>query len=219
MATIHERLTGHRMAILDAAMATVCVMIIAIAIIFPFINDPAKLAEGELTSKNPMRIEMIWHEDSVVDMDLWYRGPSGVSVGYNSREGKHAALLRDDLATNEDTADINYEVIYVRSLEPGEHVVNVEWYQHWDYKVDPEIEVHIIISYRVDQTGEKSGYRRIHDQHHKVRMGEEKNIVVFEVDENKEFVDASIHYEEGLSISRSQKDDIDNSYSGGQYPL
>lgn len=73
------------------------------------------------------------------DVDLWVRDPDGDSVYFNSKDGNGLHLERDDLGDRNDVIKNSFgddvtgltedkEYAYIRSILPGEYVVNVHLY-------------------------------------------------------------------------------------------
>jgi hypothetical protein len=85
-------------------------------------------------------ITMDWPEHINSDIDLWVLNPNSQATGYSQKENGPVALERDDLGNNTDTfvlqstgetirIEENHEIITVRTIMPGEFVVNVFYYQ------------------------------------------------------------------------------------------
>ena len=85
--------------------------------------------EAEAKSPGMVTGEIVWPEGMNVDIDLWFRGPDGVAVGYNNLGGPIANLLRDDLGRPWDLLPINYEIIATRGMPPGEYQFNVHYFR------------------------------------------------------------------------------------------
>ena len=75
------------------------------------------------------------------DLDLWVQGPSGESVWFRNREADLMHLDRDDRGNSNNTIMINgrkvvnplrQEVVTIRSIVPGEYVVNAHYYETKD---------------------------------------------------------------------------------------
>ncbi len=101
------------------------------AVVFLLPHRPQEAAKAEAEDKSPGMVtgEIVWPEGMNVDVDLWFRGPDGVAVGYNNLGGPMANLLRDDLGNVWDLLPINHEIIATRGMPPGEYQFNVHYYR------------------------------------------------------------------------------------------
>lgn len=88
----------------------------------------AKKQTEEHTAPGNVIVEIHWPTDLPVDVDLWVQAPRELPVGFWNLGGHTFNLLRDDLGTEGDATDENYEVSYSRGIPPGEYVVNVHMY-------------------------------------------------------------------------------------------
>ena len=75
------------------------------------------------------------------DIDLWVQGPSGESAWFRNREVDLMYLDRDDRGNSNNTIMVNgrkvinplrQEVVTIRSIVPGEYVVNAHYYETKD---------------------------------------------------------------------------------------
>lgn len=116
-------------------------MIIALASMFMLALAVAQMRPPKEEAKGPdrkaeMLIQMTWPDTNLDDIDLWLLLPTRQVVSFRVREADNASLDRDDLGTVNDTyTDINgkqivvranHETIALRSLSPGQYVVNVQ---------------------------------------------------------------------------------------------
>ncbi len=88
----------------------------------------AKKQTEEHTAPGNVIVEIHWPANLPVDVDLWVQAPRELPVGFWNLGGHTFNLLRDDLGTEGDATDENYEVSYSRGIPPGEYVVNVHMY-------------------------------------------------------------------------------------------
>jgi len=104
-------------------------------IAFWLINPIAE--EAIVDPKTQIIMTIDWPKKSIVDIDIWVKGPDGTVVSYQSKDGKYMVLERDDLGRRNDTIVINGETIVIeRNMEtliinkaiPGEYVVNIHNY-------------------------------------------------------------------------------------------
>jgi uncharacterized protein YfaP (DUF2135 family) len=82
-------------------------------------------------------VECLWDKESIVDIDLYVRGPDGTLTYFGNKDGSYMFLERDDLGKSNDTYIINgetievkrnYEMITMSQLPAGEYVINVHYY-------------------------------------------------------------------------------------------
>ena len=117
---------GTQTAFRDVTLSFALVM----AVVFLLPHLP-KQAERERDTRNPGAVtgQITWPDGMAVDVDLWFRGPDGVAVGYNNLGGPIANLLRDDLGSVWDFLRINHEIIATRGAPPGEYQFNIYYFR------------------------------------------------------------------------------------------
>ena len=114
-----------------------------IAFVFCFIiallaMNPKALKSGDIPAKAEFIITLSWPDLNPNDLDLWVQGPSGESVWFRNREADLMHLDRDDRGNSNNTIMVNgnkvinplrQEVVTIRSIVPGEYVVNAHYYE------------------------------------------------------------------------------------------
>jgi len=102
---------------------------------FLLINPIAK--SGVIDPPVLMILEMLWDNDSTLDMDFYVRGPTGKIIYYGNKEGNYMNLERDDLGGHNDTYELNGETIKIRrnyetisfsQMPVGEYALTVHYY-------------------------------------------------------------------------------------------
>ena len=105
-------------------------------IAFVLISDPTK--SGKIDSKAEVLITVRWPDRHPDDVDTLVEGPQGNLVWYHNRDSGLMHLDRDDRGLFADrivldgvevSNPINQETVTLRSLQPGEYVVNLLHYQ------------------------------------------------------------------------------------------
>ena len=105
-------------------------------IAFVLISDPTQT--GKIDSKAEVLITVRWPDRHPDDVDTLVEGPQGNLVWYHNRDSGLMHLDRDDRGLFADrivldgvevSNPINQETVTVRSLQPGEYVVNLLHYQ------------------------------------------------------------------------------------------
>ncbi|MBI2993365.1 MAG: hypothetical protein HYY48_04215 [Gammaproteobacteria bacterium] len=123
-----------------------------------FMNPMAK--KGIIDPKAEYLITVTWPDNNPDDIDAWVEDPDGNLVWFRSRDAGLVHLDRDDRGLINDTLDINgrvvqnplnQEVVTIRSIIPGEYIVNVHYYASATHqpvpvtvrvdKVNPSLEV------------------------------------------------------------------------------
>ena len=114
-----------------------------IAFVFCFIiallaMNPKALKAGDIPSKAEYIITVSWPDMNPNDIDTWVQGPAGDLVWFRAREAGLMHLDRDDRGLANDTIvvngkqiinPLNTEVVTIRGIEPGEFIVNVQYYE------------------------------------------------------------------------------------------
>jgi hypothetical protein len=117
-----------------------------IAFVFCFIiallaMNPKATKSGDIPAKAEFIITLSWPDMDPNDIDLWVQGPSGDIVWFRNREADLMHLDRDDRGNASNTIMVNgkkvvnplrQEVVTIRSIVPGEYVVNASYYDTKD---------------------------------------------------------------------------------------
>ena len=96
--------------------------------------------EANIQAKAEFMVIMEWDPDSSYDIDLWMKDPTGTIVGFPNKDAGWLHLDRDDLGKTNDTilmangepkvVHLNREIMTVRGIMQGEHIVNVHFYSN-----------------------------------------------------------------------------------------
>ncbi len=178
----------------DMLFLLVLGLVVLIFLISFLIGPPAK--HGQTAQVAEIVIEAIWPTGTKYDVDLWTMGPDGVPVGW----GVHTTtgslnLERDDRGKREDAAELNYEMISVRTREPGEYTVNVHMFHNFG---DPlPVPVFVKVTGKHDLGEIFSGQVMLE------RLRQELTVVRFKLDEHGMLIDGSLNnaYKEVLPVS------------------
>ena len=111
----------------DVLMLALIGFVAMVIVILPHISE-SKQKDDEHRSPGNIVVEIHWPDDLPVDVDLWVQGPNDVPVGFFNQNSELFNLLRDDLGTEGDATELNYEVSYSRGIKAGEYIVNVHMY-------------------------------------------------------------------------------------------
>ncbi|MCZ6552926.1 MAG: hypothetical protein O7A67_03905 [SAR324 cluster bacterium] len=178
----------------DMLFLMVLGLVVLIFLISFLIGPPAK--HGQTAQVAEIVIEAIWPTGTKYDVDLWTMGPDGIPVGW----GVHTTtgslnLERDDRGKREDAAELNYEMISVRTREPGEYTVNVHMFHNFG---DPlPVPVFVKVTGKHDLGEIYSGQVMLE------RLRQELTVVRFKLDEHGMLIDGSLNnaYKEVLPVS------------------
>ena len=93
---------------------------------------------GAVDAKAEFLITLTWPDGRKDDVDLYVEDPAGNLVWFREREAGLMHLDRDDLGLRNDLLEVggqqvinplNQEVVSIRGIVPGEHVVNLHLYR------------------------------------------------------------------------------------------
>ena len=129
----------------DVVLLALIGFVAMVVILLPHIN-PAKKESKSHRPPGNIIVEMHWPSQLAVDVDLWVKAPREFPVGYWNQGGPTFNLLRDDLGTEGDATDENYEITYSRGIPAGEYIVNVHMYG--PLKAGVTVPVNVVVSVR-----------------------------------------------------------------------
>jgi len=194
----------NRIAIFDVALMTFFIMLIALAILFPFLSEQSKKTNDNIIdTKSTMMVELFW-PDGQIDVDLWILGPADkFPVGYSSQNGSQFDLLRDDLGLPTDVSNINYELATSKANLPGEYIINVKLYNIALRDRDKlPFKVNVVITMLNKENDHDSSSKQIFSKETTFTfVKEEQNIVIFSLDEEGHFLKDSIYTNPRKSIA------------------
>ena len=109
--------------------ATVDTLSCLLLVVLAAINPPLDPARAALETYGRYAVVLTWPAGDN-DVDTWYASPDGRRVWFNDSRSTVAHLEQDDLGTRSDTDPkaVNRERVVIRSILPGEHIVNVHAY-------------------------------------------------------------------------------------------
>ncbi len=129
----------------DVVLLALIGFVAMVIILLPHITQAKKETDRHKAPGNVI-VEMHWPSSQPVDVDLWVMAPNEYPVGYWNSGGPTFNLLRDDLGSEGDATDENYEITYSRGIVRGEYIVNA----HMDGPLKPgvTVPVNIVVSVR-----------------------------------------------------------------------
>jgi hypothetical protein len=183
-----------------AALWFMAFMLYSLLSVSPEKKEEAKKEEAQ--SFGDMTIFISWPDKVDLDIDLWVKcPPDDKPVGYSNRAGKTCNLQRDDFGKDNDSTDLNFELVSTRGLPAGEYIVNIHYFSNRHGIVGvPEIPVKVVISTKVQSVNKDTvGMREIITRTATLRVEkEELTVVRFVIREDGELDKESINdfYEE-----------------------
>lgn len=137
-------------------------------IAFLLINPIAD--EGKIDPKSEFLIILTWPDNSIMDIDLWVKGPTDNDVvSFKRKDANWMVLERDDLGISNDFVMVdgvptkirrNIETLSINAIAAGEYVVNVHHYnttkkihENEIYPVPVQVEIIKLNPYKVVYTG------------------------------------------------------------------
>jgi hypothetical protein len=158
-------------------------------LLLPHIHKPGKEADGSSDPPGNVIIEARWEDKLRTDVDLWVQAPGDVPVGYSNKSGLIFNLLRDDLGSQADPTEINFETSFSRGIPPGEYTVNVHLFRNLE-SVYP-INVRVVARVKADKD---AGARPIASTNVRLdREGQEITAFRFRLTEAGEILPGSIN--------------------------
>lgn len=168
--------------------------IIVIFIILLFhVNPVGKDEEEKVKQPGRMSIEAYWDNDKDIDIDLWVKHQNHASVGYPRRDGEIMNLVRDDLGYANDPAKINFENVFVRTLEPGEYIINLHMYNNKGNVFPLKAGVHVRIELGNIQDTAIYRSKKLDKVITFNAPNEEITVMRFIIDKYGNFVEGSLH--------------------------
>lgn len=138
-------------------------------------------------SASSVNIELWWNQDKA-DIDLSTLAPGAkIPVFYNHKSEGSLALLRDDLGSTVTVHSHAYERIEDSGIEPGEYVVNAQFFGNHGGPLNVDLE--LVITTKTD-----AGIVEIIRTTGKlIAVGQEVTLVRFQLDKDGQLVPGSIN--------------------------
>ena len=170
----------------DVILLALIGFVAMVIMLLPHISPKKKETEDHKAPGNVI-VEMHWPSEMTYDVDLWVKAPNEVPVGFWNQGAKIFNLLRDDLGTEGDATDENYEVSYSRGISPGEYVVNVHMYGNLGKGKSVPVKIVVSVKRPLEET------RQILETTVQlVRHNQEETAFRFRLDNDAELVPGSV---------------------------
>ncbi len=111
----------------DVILLALIGFVAIVVILLPHVVPAKKQTEDQKAPGNVI-VEIHWPSNMPVDVDLWVQAPNEFPVGFWNMGGQTFNLLRDDLGSEGDATEENFEITYSRGIPSGEYIVNVHMY-------------------------------------------------------------------------------------------
>lgn len=185
----------------DMTTLALLVFLMIFVILLVFINDnKTKKSEGDVVAPGNLIYELSWPNTLNADIDTWILTPDEtIPVGYSSRNGINANLLRDDLGTTGDLTNTNIEQVFVRNLKPGRYIINAHYYNFYQANNKDPIPLHLIVKLIKDNNVQvlfevKKEVARIKD---------EVTMAIFNLDDELNYMQSSLNTDIGITLRGS----------------
>jgi hypothetical protein len=173
----------------DVILLALAGFVFITVLLLPHINPKAKQGEGALDPPGNVIVELRWDDKLRTDVDLWVQAPGDVPVGYSNKSGLIFNLLRDDLGSQADPTEVNFETSFSRGIPPGEYTVNVHLFRNLENTYP--INVRVVVRVKTDN---ESGARPIAATTVRLdREGQELTAFRFRLTEKGELVPNSMN--------------------------
>jgi len=111
----------------DVILLALIGFVAMVIIMLPHIK-PTEVETQDHKAPGNVIVELHWPSNQPFDVDLWVKAPREAPIGFWNMGGETFNLLRDDLGSEADVTNENYEISYSRGIPAGEYIVNVHQY-------------------------------------------------------------------------------------------
>ena len=129
----------------DVILLALIGFVAMVILLLPHIK-PTEVETQDHKAPGNVIVELHWPSTMPYDIDLWVKAPRQAPVGFWNMGGETFNLLRDDLGSEADATDENYEISYSRGIPAGEYIVNV--HQYGPLPADTVVKVSVVVSVR-----------------------------------------------------------------------
>ncbi len=159
--------------------------LVVVIFLLTFLINPVQKPD-EVPLRTQILIEATWPSGTAYDIDVWGMGPDGVPVGWGIYEaGPSLNLERDDRGKINDTSELNYEWMSIRTRDQGEYTVNIHLYNEYGEALPVPVKVRV--------TG-KGDLGEIYNEEILLnRRKQEVTVVRFTLDEGGSLIEDSVH--------------------------
>lgn len=112
----------------DVILLALVGFVAMVIMLLPHLHKEKEQASEDHRAPGNVIVEIHWPNDLDADVDLWVQGPESTPVGFWNQGNELFNLLRDDLGSEGDATQRNYEISYSRGIKEGAYIVNVHMY-------------------------------------------------------------------------------------------
>jgi len=166
----------------DVLMLTLIGFVSIVIMLLPHLKRTKEEADEHRAPGNVV-VEIHWPSDKPFDVDLWVKAPGEYPVGFWNQGSRVFNLLRDDLGSEGDATDENYEISYSRGIPQGEYIVNVHMYGPLPEGTEIPVKVVASVRKKYDTTHQlletvvKLRYRNQEETAYRFRLTNEGDLV------------------------------------------
>ena len=102
----------------DVILLALIGFVAMVIIMLPHIK-PTEVETQDHKAPGNVIVELHWPSSQPFDVDLWVKAPREAPVGFWNMGGETFNLLRDDLGSEADATNENYEISYSRGIPAG----------------------------------------------------------------------------------------------------
>jgi hypothetical protein len=171
----------------DVILLALIGFVAMVILLLPHIK-PTEVETQDHKAPGNVIVELHWPSTMPYDIDLWVKAPRQAPVGFWNMGGETFNLLRDDLGSEADATDENYEISYSRGIPAGEYIVNV--HQYGPLPADTIVKVSVVVSVR---TRLEAARQILNTDVELSRQGQEVTAFRFRLDEEGGLVPDSVN--------------------------
>ena len=171
----------------DVILLALIGFVAMVILLLPHIK-PTEVETQDHKAPGNVIVELHWPSTMPYDIDLWVKAPRQAPVGFWNMGGETFNLLRDDLGSEADATDENYEISYRRGIPAGEYIVNV--HQYGPLPADTVVKVSVVVSVR---TRLEAAQQILNTDVELSRQGQEVTAFRFRLDEEGGLVPDSVN--------------------------
>jgi|TARA_E500000178_G_C16979239_1_gene734904 hypothetical protein len=171
----------------DVILLALIGFVAMVILLLPHIK-PTEVETQDHKAPGNVIVELHWPSTMPYDIDLWVKAPRQAPVGFWNMGGETFNLLRDDLGSEADATDENYEISYSRGIPAGEYIVNV--HQYGPLPADTVVKVSVVVSVR---TRLEAARQILNTDVELSRQGQEVTAFRFRLDEEGGLVPDSVN--------------------------
>jgi hypothetical protein len=175
---------------LDVTMLLFGGFVIMSTLLLALVNDPAPPKPDQAAADDGIYFRIKWKESSDIDVDLWSRAPGDVPVGYSSKQGRFIALKEDNLGKGDFLGGDRREESHAFAMPPGEYCATAGLYRTAEL-VDEQHPLTVFYQALFHFGGVDTDIA--HGSITLTRVGEEKTLACFSIDDRKLLVLGSLN--------------------------